>query len=127
MRFASPLPTWALALAALVACSSKSSGSRDDAGNEAGDDDASTASCTSIGGTCAPSLAPTCPLLQQNPTLCGNVLLVCCLPAGSDAAIVEPEDAGETPDSGTVTPTPDAGSIVDAGTADAAPHDASIE
>src|SRR5580698_5905035 len=126
MRLASRLPLWPLALAALVACSSKSSGSPDN-GGDGSDEDASTAACTSIGGTCAPSLAPGCPLLQQNPTLCGNVLLVCCLAAGSDAAIVEPEDAGETPDSGTVTPTPDAGSIADAATADAAPHDASIE
>ena len=129
MRFLSRVPLlWPLTLVAVGACSSKSSGSPVDAGDEGSEDDGSTASCTSIGGTCVSSLSPGCPLLQQNPTLCGNVVLVCCLPAGSDASTEEGEDSGASDAGTTVTPTPDAGSGVDAAPgADAQAHDAAAD
>jgi hypothetical protein len=118
MRFVSRLPLWTLALVAVGACSSKQSAAPGDAGDNVSEGDGSTADCTSIGGTCQPSLSPGCPLLQQNPTLCGNVLLVCCLLA-SDASIEEGDDAAVS-DAATVPPTADAAPVVDAAPRDAA-------
>jgi len=109
MRFASPASLSLAALLTVAACGSKQSASPADAGEDADEGDGSTAACTSIGGTCQPTLAPRCPLLQQNPTLCGDVLLVCCVSTGSDAAVEEIEDAGGgATDAATIAPTPDA-------------------
>jgi hypothetical protein len=69
---------------ALGACSSQpASSSAVDSGDQ-GADDGSTAGCTGVGGTCEPLASSGCPLLQQNTQLCGNVILVCCLPAGGE-------------------------------------------
>jgi hypothetical protein len=127
MRFTSRLVILPLLLLALGACSKQSESPGEEAG-AVDEGDGSTAACTSIGGTCVTSLAPDCPLLQQNPTLCGNVVLVCCLPAGSDAAgFEEGEDAGA--DGAAGNPTPDGGTVSDAtATADAAVvHDATVD
>jgi hypothetical protein len=69
-------------------------------------EDASTSPCTSLGGTCAP-YTTTCPLPQQNATLCGDTVLLCCLPVG----VAQPEG---TPDGGTPTES-DAGGGADSG------------
>ena len=126
------------ALAAFAACSSTSASSTAYDAGEATGDDGSTTGCTSLGGTCE-SYASGCPVLQQNPELCGNVVLVCCLPPGGPI-IVTPDSGEETdanatdasmmsapPEAGStdaVAPTPDASSPpVEAGhpTVDAAP------
>ncbi len=96
-----------LVLVALGACSSPASSVPADSGIEGVADDGSTAPCTSVGGTCEPIGTGACPILQQNAELCGNVILVCCLPPGGE--IVTGTDAGEGTDSGVTTPTPDAG------------------
>jgi hypothetical protein len=108
------------ALAWVYACSSSSNtASPGDAGAIPADD-GSTEGCTSIGGTCESFMAG-CPLLQQNPSLCGNVLLVCCLQPGGPT-IVNPSDASGDGSSGddqgdaTSTPPPDAGGGDDTGT-----------
>lgn len=82
-------------LAVVLACSSSSgpSTASPDASAPPGDD-ASTVPCTSAGGTCMPYTA-FCPVLQQNPTLCGDSVLLCCLP---------PDDAGTF-----IPPGPDSG------------------
>ncbi|HTB76921.1 MAG TPA: hypothetical protein VK762_26940 [Polyangiaceae bacterium] len=88
-----------LVLFALVACSNHSTPSAAvDSGDQGGGDDGSTAGCTSLGGTCEPIAAAGCPLLQQNDVLCGNVILVCCLPAGG--ATVGGGDDGQAGDDG---------------------------
>jgi hypothetical protein len=114
MRFGSPASLSLAALLAVAACGSKQSATAADGGDDASEGDASTAACTSIGGTCQPTVAPDCPLLQQNPTLCGDVLLVCCVSTGSDATIEEIDDGGAT-DASTI-PTPDASDASDAST-----------
>jgi hypothetical protein len=95
MRF-----SWSFVLlVALGACSSHSAGSASvDSGDQGGGDDGSTAACTSVGGTCAPIATSSCPLLQQNAVLCGNVILVCCLPSGGETVSVG--EGGQTVDSG---------------------------
>jgi hypothetical protein len=98
-----------VALAALAACSSTSNGADvADAGGAAVDEDGSTAGCTSLGGTCSPSSAPGCPPLEQNSSLCGNVILVCCLPPGSLEGVLGIDAAG-APDSSVTGPVLDAG------------------
>jgi hypothetical protein len=133
-----------LVLLAFAACSSSSASSAPVDASAQGDD-GSTAGCTSIGGTCE-SYAAGCPILQQNGALCGNVILVCCLPPGGptlgtpeaggemDAAPMGmPAEAGTPtpPDDATVPPPPpkDAGAPRDAsGPNDAAsPVDAPID
>jgi hypothetical protein len=108
-------------LATFAACSSNSASP---APTEAGVEDSAdigTSGCTSLGGTCE-SFSAGCPVLQQNPELCGNVILVCCLPEGG--AILSAPDAGEEQDApgetdtGTTGGPPDSGSTpppVDAG------------
>lgn len=100
--------SWSLVLVALGACSSHPASSGPaDSGNQGVADDGSTAACTSVGGTCEPIGTGSCPILQQNAELCGNVILVCCLPPGG--GIVTGTDAGEGADSGVTPPAPDAG------------------
>jgi hypothetical protein len=60
--------------------------------------DASNAPCTSVGGTCIP-YTTTCPVLQQNTGLCGDSVMICCLPA-DDAGPFFPEDSGAGEDAG---------------------------
>jgi hypothetical protein len=92
------------------ACSSKNADTATDGGEEASEFDGSTAACTSIGGTCAPTMAPGCPLSQQNPTLCGDVLLVCCL--GDGGYTTEGDDGGS--EGGATPPATDAAMSEDA-------------
>lgn len=82
-------------LTATLACSSSSqSGGGDDA-SALPAEDASMVPCTSQGGVCQPYTA-TCPVLQQNATLCGDSVLVCCLPQGG-GVIEPPGDSGTGP------------------------------
>lgn len=46
-------------------------------------EDGSMVACTSIGGTCMPYSDASCPPERQDPTLCENVILLCCLPTGT--------------------------------------------
>jgi hypothetical protein len=124
---------------ALGACSSHpASSSAVDSGDQ-GADDGSTVGCTGVGGTCEPLASSGCPIVQQNTELCGNVILVCCLPAGgevvtggddaavADAAVADAgmmhvgPDSGGTPDAGMMhtgmdsgPPAPEAGPDADA-------------
>lgn len=103
---------------ALGACSSQpASSSAVDAGDE-GADDGSTAGCTGVGGTCEPLASSGCPLLQQNTELCGNVILVCCLPAGGEI-VTGVGDAGVADaavgDAGMMHVSPNDGGAPDAG------------
>ncbi len=78
------------AASTILACSSSSSsGSSSDASAALPAEDASTAPCLSLGGTCV-SYQTSCPVLQQNTALCGDSLLICCLPADDAGTIVEP-------------------------------------
>ena len=91
----SVLPLLAASLAVL-ACSSSSQSTAGTDASAPPAEDASTVPCTSLGGTCVPYSSP-CPVLQQNATLCGDSVLLCCLPPDDAGPIVEP-----TGDSGTV-------------------------
>ncbi len=81
-------------LAVTLACSSSSGSSAGPDASAPPGDDASMVPCTSAGGTCMPYTG-SCPVLQQNATLCGDSVLLCCLP---------PDDAGTF-----VPPGPDSG------------------
>jgi hypothetical protein len=146
-----------LLLVALAACSSKAASSAPaDSADASGADDGSTANCTSVGGTCEPFSAGSCPILQQNAELCGDVLLVCCLPPGgetvvgpdsglgadasmpdqgTDAGPAMGEDAGPTgedagptgEDAGPTGPPPDAGTRMDAAAPPPADADTSMD
>jgi hypothetical protein len=108
-------------VASLAACSSNNqvSAGANEAGAPVDLDVDTTGPCTSVGGTCE-AYSSGCPILQQDPTLCGNVVLVCCLPPGGE--IIPVHDSGATgdggddagpmnvPDTGTPPPPPDSGS-----------------
>ncbi len=80
----------------LLACSSSTQGaSSGDASMVAPDDDGSAAGCTNLGGMCVP-YTTTCPLPQQNATLCGDTVMLCCLPVGSAPPVANP-DSGVVP------------------------------
>jgi hypothetical protein len=79
-------------------------------------DDGSTVACTSLGGTCVPYANPTCPTAQQNPTLCENTILLCCLPVGGQVTAVTPADGGVAD---AVAPAADTSPIADSSVADA--------
>jgi|SRR5580704_9749167 hypothetical protein len=81
----------------LLACSSSSApGSTGDASAPPAED-ASTAPCLSLGGTCV-SYQTACPVLQQNTALCGDSVLICCLPADDAGPIIAPgDDSGTAP------------------------------
>jgi hypothetical protein len=103
---------------ALGACSSHPAASSALDSGDQGADDGSTAGCTGVGGTCEPLASSGCPVVQQNTELCGNVILVCCLPAGGEV-VTGGEDASITdatvPDAGMVHVGPDSGGAPDAG------------
>jgi hypothetical protein len=118
-------------VASVAACSSSSNqaaGGAGEAGAPVDLDVDTTGPCTSVGGTCE-SYAAGCPVLQQDTELCGNVVLVCCLPPGGE--VIPVHDSGSTspdsgddsgpmnvpdtgtsppPDSGSTKPPPDSGS-----------------
>jgi len=73
-------------------------------------EDGSMAACTSVGGTCVPYSNPTCPPEQQDPTLCENTILLCCLPTAA------PEDGGGSAVTVDASMTVDATTPADAGT-----------
>jgi hypothetical protein len=83
----------AASLATTLACSNNSGGGGIDASTFLPAQDASMDPCTSQGGVCQP-YTQSCPVLQQNTALCGDSVLICCLPEGG--AIIE-----GAPDSGT--------------------------
>src|ERR1700689_2976995 len=90
-------PVWSSPAAlVLLACSSSSQAtSPDDASMPSPAEDASTAPCVSLGGMCVP-YTTTCPLPQQNPTLCGDTVLVCCLPVGTPPPMAPPDSGAQT-------------------------------
>jgi hypothetical protein len=124
-------------VSALAACASKDTSSAllaDDASVEDAEllpaEDGNMSACTAVGGTCIPYTQP-CPPLQQNPALCEDTVMVCCLPeggarlppptgddggggggsdAGMDAPVVVPEAGPDT--GGTMM---EAGTTMDAG------------
>jgi hypothetical protein len=57
-----------------------------------------------------------CPVLQQNPALCGSTLLVCCLPPDGGGIVQPPMDSGTSDDAepGDAS-TPESGAIADSG------------
>jgi hypothetical protein len=65
--------------------------------------DGSSAPCTSMGGVCIP-YTTSCPVLQQNATLCGDSVMLCCLPADDAGPIIPPEDSGEGPSDSSTAP-----------------------
>jgi hypothetical protein len=105
-----------LLIVVLGACSSHSPSSAPVSSyDEGGGEDGSTFGCTSLGGTCEPIASSGCPLLQQNDELCDNVILVCCLPAGSQTVSGEEggEEAGEAAEGGGGGPLYDAAAPTD--------------
>ncbi len=83
-------------LSATLACSSSSGSSGSSDASALPAEDASMVPCTSQGGVCQPYTA-SCPVLQQNATLCGDSVLICCLPEGG-GIIEPPPDSGSGPD-----------------------------
>jgi hypothetical protein len=80
-----------------LACSSSSSSTVAEDASALPAEDASSAPCTSAGGTCVP-YTTTCPVLQQNATLCGDSVMLCCLPPEDAAPIISPGvDSGTGP------------------------------
>jgi hypothetical protein len=93
------------ALAVPLGCSTKDEpASADDAEPKLPAEDGSSAACTDLGGTCV-TFQQSCPVAQQNPALCGDSVMICCLPEGG-AIIVQPgpdatAETGPQPESGT--------------------------
>ena len=77
----------AACVAILLACSSSSQSTVGSDASALPAEDASSIGCTSAGGTCVPYTSP-CPVLQQNATLCGDSVLICCLPAADAAPFI---------------------------------------
>lgn len=76
-----------------LACSTKDEpAAADDSGQVLAAEDGSTAPCTDLGGACV-TFQVSCPVEQQNPALCGDSLLICCLPEGG-AILVPPAETG---------------------------------
>jgi hypothetical protein len=106
----------ALSLSCAVACTTSSStsptlvGDYDDAAVTEGDanvDEAgSVEACMNAGGTCQ-TFDMECPILQQNTALCGDSVMICCLPPDDAAPYLPPLEAG--PD--TSAPMPEAGPV----------------
>ncbi|MGD0526759.1 MAG: hypothetical protein ABSE49_16555 [Polyangiaceae bacterium] len=106
----------ALALSSAAACSSTSSTSPtladdyDDAavieGDANVDEAGSVEACMNAGGTCQ-TFDMECPVLQQNTALCGDSVMICCLPPDDAAPYLPPLEAG--PETG--APMPEAGPV----------------
>jgi hypothetical protein len=58
----------------------------------------SPAACTAAGGTCV-TFQTECPTLQQNTVLCGDSVMICCLPPDDAAPYLGPPDEAG-PDTG---------------------------
>jgi hypothetical protein len=100
----------AASLSVPLACSTKSptpADTGDDASMTVVDEGGSPAACANAGGTCV-SFQTDCPILQQNTVLCGDSVMICCLPPDDAAPYTPPEEAGPVPDAGTV---PEAGPV----------------
>ena len=89
-----------LLLAALLslplACSTKSptpAATGDDASMTVVDEGGSPAACENAGGMCV-TFQTECPILQQNTVLCGDSVMICCLPPDDAAPFVPPVEAG---------------------------------
>jgi hypothetical protein len=103
-----------LLLAALLsvplACSTKSptpAATGDDASMTVVDEGGSPAACENAGGMCV-TFQTECPVLQQNTVLCGDSVMICCLPPDDAAPFVPPVEAGAGPESGPVEASPEA-------------------
>ncbi len=94
-----PLTAWLAVVTFACSTSSPSTAGTDASAPPA--EDASTVPCTSLGGTCVTYSTP-CPVLQQNATLCGDSVLLCCLPPDDAGPIIEPTGDSGPADSGTV-------------------------
>ena len=89
----------AAGLSVPLACSTKSpshAATGDDASMTVVDEGGSPADCTNAGGTCV-TFQTACPILQQNTVMCGDSVMICCLPA---TPFVPPQEAGAPADSG---------------------------
>jgi len=73
------------------------------------DEAGSPAACANAGGTCV-SFQTECPIVQQNPVLCGDSVMICCLPADDAAPFVPPVESGTGADTGS-HPGPEAGPV----------------
>jgi len=94
----------ASSLAFPLACSTETPtpanvGDDDDASMTVVDEAGSPAACQNAGGTCV-TFQTECPILQQNTVLCGDSVMVCCLPADDAAPYMPPEEAGPAPEAG---------------------------
>jgi hypothetical protein len=100
----------AAGLSVPLACSTKSpspAATGDDASMTVVDEGGSPADCTNAGGTCV-TFQTACPILQQNTVLCGDSVMICCLPPDDAAPFMPPVEGGAPPDSG---PAPEAGPV----------------
>ena len=70
------------------------------------DEAGSVEACMNAGGTCQ-TFDMECPILQQNTALCGDSVMICCLPPDDAAPYLPPLEAG--PD--TSAPMPEAGPV----------------
>jgi hypothetical protein len=96
----------AASLSVPLACSTKSpiaAATGDDASMTVVDEGGSPAACENAGGMCVTFETP-CPALQQNTVLCGDSVMICCLPADDAAPFMPPVEAG-VPDTGSVPET----------------------
>jgi hypothetical protein len=86
----------AAALSLPLACSTKSpapAASGDDASMTIVNEGGSPADCTNAGGTCV-TFQTECPPAQVNTVLCGDSVMICCLPPEDAAPYLGPADAG---------------------------------
>ncbi|HEY3817996.1 MAG TPA: hypothetical protein VGL81_12535 [Polyangiaceae bacterium] len=85
----------------------------DDAASMVADEAGSPAACANAGGTCVTFQTP-CPVLQQDTVLCGDSVMICCLPADDAAPYMPPTEAGAEagpqpgPEAGPVEASPEA-------------------
>ncbi|HEX3343877.1 MAG TPA: hypothetical protein VHS09_04855 [Polyangiaceae bacterium] len=96
-------------LATTLACTTETPtpaniGNPDDASVTVVDEGGSPAACENAGGMCV-TFQTGCPILQQNTVLCGDSVMICCLPPDDAAPFVPPVEAGVE----TGSPGPEAG------------------
>jgi hypothetical protein len=91
-----------------LACTTESpTPAADDAAVLTVDEAGSPAECQAAGGTCV-TFQTECPVLQQNTVLCGDSVMICCLPPDDAAPYLGPPDEGGVEETGS-PPVPDAG------------------